>query len=162
MTNILTISDTHSNSELLKRVLDNEKDVDVIFHLGDNYEDIEEFNGKTDGKLVYRVPGIYHPGYLSGKLPKYLNVDIEGVNFLLIHKVEESYGKSCDFVLFGHTHCRSYYKNEIHYLNPGHLKSFRDKGNAPSYAVMDVDKTKIGINFKDISGQLLQSLEINR
>lgn len=152
MPNILIVSDTHGNSRFLRRVLVTEKECDIIIHLGDYYEDIEEHPDLTLNKDIYRVPGIMHPNYFSGKYPFYCNLEIEGLKISCVHSLHDQKripGKA-DIILFGHTHKPDLiHKDTTLYVNPGHLKRDEDRGYTASYCLMQITKDQIIINFKD-------------
>jgi len=42
MTKVIVISDSHGNQKLLRQALENENDAQIIFHLGDFYNDLED------------------------------------------------------------------------------------------------------------------------
>ena len=65
MKKIIVLSDTHRNQTLLRKVFSNEEELSHIFHLGDDYEDLDENSDLIEGKEVIKVPGIYHKGYLN-------------------------------------------------------------------------------------------------
>ncbi len=83
MKEILVVSDTHRNYDLLQHVLDSNIFADVIIHLGDNYDDLDSCVYNRRGRKVYRVPGIFHPEYKNGKLPHVLEFEIEGKSLSL-------------------------------------------------------------------------------
>lgn len=168
MKEILVLSDTHQNIKLLRKAIKKVKSDNIhithFFHLGDNYEDIEENYDLTDNKIILRVPGIYHNKYLDGSLPKFKKITIHHWNFLLLHSLDDlpdNY-ENIDLVCFGHTHEAEVYKKQTTYfLNPGHLKS-KNETTKPSYAVVDVSEETIYINIKTIDKEMIKSVIINR
>ncbi|MCK4311916.1 MAG: metallophosphoesterase family protein, partial [Candidatus Cloacimonetes bacterium] len=89
MERIIIISDTHKNQVLLRKAFSNEDNITHIFHLGDNYEDLDENFDLTEGKEIIKIPGIFHPGYLNKSLQAIQTTEISGWKFLLIHNIED-------------------------------------------------------------------------
>ena len=74
------MSDTHGNRPLMHRVADcmvNEDAVDVIFHLGDNYDDGREL--ELTGRNVRIIPGLYCDEYHEGRVPNTLIEEFGGL-----------------------------------------------------------------------------------
>jgi putative phosphoesterase len=156
MKKILIISDTHKNQVLLRKVLSNEKNIPIIFHLGDCYEDLDPNTDLTEGKEIIKVPGIFHEKYLNKKLSAVEIFKVEEWSFLLVHNLPDAINKDfeADIYLFGHTHKWFFEKRlDKYYLNPGHLKNENDSNNPPSYAVIEISKTKIDVKFKYPDGK---------
>jgi len=147
--NILVISDTHGNMDLLNSVLDANIDCDTIIHLGDNYADLDNCGHLLEDKNVHKVPGIFHPDYLNGKLPPEELIKIENKQILLVHS-KKDISKKADLFLFGHTHEWeiSNSKKGI-FLNPGHLRAKTEKGRTASYALMEIKNNKFHIQLLD-------------
>lgn len=165
MERIIIISDTHKNQVLMRKAFSNEDNITHIFHLGDNYEDLDENFDLTEGKEIIKIPGIFHPGYLNKSLPAVQNTEISGWKFLLIHNIEDlkSIKHEADFFLFGHTHSWSFEKKKNSYfINPGHLRKESDKGRKPSYVVIDIEKESIIVSFKYINGKVFKKEIISR
>ncbi len=166
MNKIIVLSDTHQNQFLLRKVLQQEiEQCDYVFHLGDNYEDIEENVDLLTGKKIFRVPGIFHPGYLDGSLPALQSVQIKNWSFLLVHNIDDlpEVITNNHIILYGHSHRLRFGKTEEHYyINPGHLKDEWDKDRPASYAFLEVDIDKITVIFKDKNGTVIQKHIINR
>ena len=136
MKEILVVSDTHGNHEMLQHVLDSNLLVDVIIHLGDNYEDLDSCVYNRRGRKVYRVPGIFYPEYRNGKLPHVLEIEIEKKKFLIAHSPNDLIS-SADVFLFGHTHNWECSKSIFGIrFNPGHLYAKEDKGRIATYGII--------------------------
>lgn len=165
MERIIIISDTHKNQVLLRKAFSNEDNITHIFHLGDNYEDLDGNFDLTEGKEIIKIPGIFHPGYLNKSLQAIQTTEISGWKFLLIHNIEDlkNTTNEADFFLFGHTHSWSFEKKKNSYfINPGHLRKKSDKGRKPSYVVMDIDKDSITVCFKYVDGKVFRKEIINK
>lgn len=128
MQKILVLSDSHRNLRILENVLEANLDCDIIIHLGDDYEDMDNFPNLTKGKEVIKVPGIFHPKYKDGSLPKQKEISFAGKKIILVHSEDDIEG-TADLYLFGHTHNweLSNSKKGV-YFNPGHLHSEEEKG----------------------------------
>ena len=165
MEKIVILSDTHNNQKLFRQGLQNETGVKHVFHLGDNYEDLNDNFDLTENVIIHRVPGIFHPGYSDKTLPSSLDIDILGWKLILVHDIKDSVNKreGRDIIFYGHTHKATFYeKNNKYYLNPGHLKKEFDRGIKASYAVMEIDENKISIKFKYVDGIVFQENFISR
>jgi predicted phosphodiesterase len=134
--------------------------VSYIFHLGDEYEDLDENMGLIKGKAIYKVPGIFHPKYRDGTLPKRVNVTVENWTFILVHNIDDipPVSPHADFICFGHTHLQTFQKGEdgIHYLNPGHLKGKVDRNSPASYALLKVSTNEVIVQFKCCEGNVTE------
>lgn len=148
MKEILVVSDTHRNYDLLQHVLDSNIFADVIIHLGDNYDDLDSCVYNRRGRKVYRVPGIFHPEYKNGKLPHVLEFEIEGKKFIIAHSPDDL-NNSADVLLFGHTHNWECSNSPFGIrFNPGHLKARKDKRRIATYGIITI---KEEITFKIFS-----------
>ena len=146
---ILIVSDTHGRHQNLETVLEKEKPLDMLIHLGD----VE--GGDDYIRLVAECP----LEVVAGNNDFYSNLPIERIlqigkyNVLLTHghyyyvngglshirrAIDE---KKLDIVMFGHTHrpIIEEYKNAT-ILNPGSISYPRQEGRQPSYIVMDLDE----------------------
>ena len=161
MKKILVISDTHGNRELLEMILDKNQAAhsDVIIHLGDNYEDIYKAKNLPKQSKIYRVPGLFHPGYVSGSLNIVEKMDIEGFGFLFAHRLEDllKYGSYEKINLFGHSHRPEIFaRDDKIFLNPGHLKRIKDRGHPASFAVITIDENRIDIKIIDWKDNIIK------
>jgi hypothetical protein len=166
MSKVIIISDTHQNQRLLRTVLQREMPVaEYVFHLGDNYEDLDENEDLLAGKKIVKVPGIFHPQYLDGSIPAIQRVSIKNWEFLLTHNIDDIPEIIPDhqIFLYGHTHRLDFQRaDNQYYLNPGHLKDEWDKDRPASYALLDVDLDQIAVLFKDKNGTVIQKNIIHR
>lgn len=165
MKKIIVLSDTHNNQQTLRKVFDNEKDYTHIFHLGDNYDDLKNNYDLTDNKKVFRVPGLYHAGYIDGTIPPILEVEIENWLFVLAHDVEDllKTKSPADIYLYGHTHHSNYDNiDDRHFINPGHLKSETDRGHKASYAVLEINNNNAEVEFKYLDGKIFRQKSLKK
>ncbi|MCK8825340.1 metallophosphoesterase [Fuchsiella alkaliacetigena] len=158
---LLCVSDTHGNTEVLRKVIDLEKEVDFLFHGGDFIVDTDPFIDR-DLKII-KVKGNcdhQHPG----ELEKVVEVADKRILLTHGHKYNVKYNAlaslayraaeiEADIVLFGHTH-RSFKLKEdnVLYLNPGSLAYPRD--GVFSYAIIEISKTGIKAEIKTVDSNL--------
>lgn len=142
---ILVFSDSHGNLFWVKKVLEIFKDLDMIFHLGDNIRDAIKIQEAVSCPVKY-VKG--NTDLCKGPLE--IVEDICGKRFLLTHGHEyriksdlnslyyAAQEKEADVVLFGHSHV-PYQEtiNGIFFLNPG---SIGDKRWQPkeTYGIIEI------------------------
>ncbi len=165
MKKIVILSDSHKNQETIRNVFQNEKEYTHIFHLGDDYEDLDNNFDITNNIKLIRVPGIYHSCYLNGKLPAIQEIEIESWRFALVHRLEDLLKTNipADIYLYGHTHHSNYdHIENKHFINPGHLRKRTDRGQKASYVVMTVDENSIDIQFKHLDGKVFKHKHINK
>ncbi|MEA1971923.1 MAG: metallophosphoesterase family protein [Candidatus Cloacimonadota bacterium] len=164
MKKFLIISDTHRNLNYLEKVLKQEPSNDFIFHLGDDYEDMIHLKSYWKNSILYRVPGIFHPKYLSGELAKFEKVEIEGWNFILVHYIEDApITSNSEIICYGHTHNPAIdKKNNSYFINPGHLKQAEHRGSIASYITLNVTNKEITLLFHNLKGEIINKKQINK
>jgi putative phosphoesterase len=156
---IAVVSDTHRLSKYIKLAKELIKDADVLIHLGDNVEDVEELESGFKGD-VYAVVG--NCDY-SRKYPKENTIEINGRRIFFTHgdlygvktSLNNIYyrGKElkADIVLFGHTHENIIEEeNNMILMNPGSISLPRVKGRYVGFIDID-NKGKIDTYFKNIT-----------
>ena len=145
---ILIVSDTHRHDENLELVLQKEKNIDILIHLGD-VEGSEDYIRAIANCPCYMVAG--NNDYFS-TLNKEIKTDIAGHSVLLTHGhhyyvslgyetlESEAIAQGIDIVMFGHTHRPVVEKkDEVTLINPGSLSYPRQEGKQPSYIIMEID-----------------------
>lgn len=143
------ISDTHRNKEGLDRVVDwlqHRQRITSVYHLGDDYEDVIDL--ADTGLEVVQVPGIYHPKYRDGSLPKVIRETVLGLRIMLVHSLEKDLTKEdrsvTDVILHGHTHHPEIVVADGRLtMNPGHLKPHKDKTTDPSFGLLDIQESTV-------------------
>ncbi len=127
---IILISDTHTNSNAIQKVIDNNPDADMILHTGDGANDMRRVDRKNIGFIA-----------VKGNCDRYgcdeedeLTFTLGNVKFFMTHGHKYSAKQTKDLLLakslkegadvccFGHTHI--VHKNEtkgVLMLNPGSL-----------------------------------------
>ncbi|MBD3316150.1 MAG: hypothetical protein GF344_10205 [Chitinivibrionales bacterium] len=143
------VSDTHRNKEGLERAVDwlqNRQRIVSLYHLGDDYEDVIDL--ADTGLEVVQVPGIYHPKYRDGTLPKVVRETVLGLRVVLVHclgkDLPDEDRSVTDIILHGHTHHPDITVVDGRLtMNPGHLKSHRDKSIDPSFGFLDIQERSV-------------------
>lgn len=150
---ILVVSDTHGAIfESIISSLKNEKNVDLLIHCGDKYNDVPKLAEMLNLRDYYRVVGNCDYEIRNGE--DMLQLVIENKNVLVTHghlqHVKDgldnlkniSQEKHADIVLYGHTHiAHNEIDNNILYFNPG--STILPKAGKASYGVVEISKDKI-------------------
>lgn len=139
------ISDTHGiyRSDWTAHL----KECDLLIHAGDvNTEKCYE-TIKSLGIPLYAVRGNCDHGNWAEKLPEFLSVPIEGKIFYIIHNRSDLPFDltDADFVIFGHTHCYTYYERfgKV-FLNPG--SAGQPRGDSRSLAILELKEDGYEVN----------------
>jgi len=153
-------SDSHGSLYEMRDVIRNEKNIDMIFHLGDYAWDLDNLTESMKKSIpVKRVKGNCDFG---SSAPDELCFELCGKRILMNHGKKlgvkhtltkfdyHAREKMADIAIFGHTHM-PLLKNlgDYYLLNPGSIGEPRTKGK--TYAVIDIDENKndkISIDMK--------------
>lgn len=147
---ILIVSDTHRNHDNLELVLEREKPIDMLIHLGDaeGCEDYIEAMAECPVEVVAGNNDFFSdlPGEREIKIGDYKVLLTHGhyyyVNAGIGHIRREAVARGIDIAMFGHTHRPILEEDEdVIILNPGSLSYPRQEGRRPSYIVMDLDES---------------------
>lgn len=152
------ISDTHN--KLPDEIFEIFEGVDIILHAGDigSMDIITRLNQIAPTKAVYGNTDIYS---VASVLPSKLKIEIENLNFLLIHNIGNiknfswkilrgDYKPIPDVVVYGHTHAPTFSRHsEILFINPG--SAGLPRGGYPA----SVMKIKVS-NGKIVQDQLIK------
>ncbi len=160
------LSDSHNhwdNLRLAVRKLIEEGSVDIIIHLGDDYDDTRVIE-RPDIELL-RIPGVFSSYYRDPRIPNRLVKEFSNWKFLLTHAPaahendlstdrdpEDIIAKEkINIVFHGHTHIpRIEEKDHVLWINPGHLKTKDKKGYPPSYALMEIEENQLKVRIIDL------------
>lgn len=146
------ISDTHRISSYINKVIDalNKEEVDLIMHLGDNVQDIEEIEELT-GKKVINVKGNcdFFTETPSDRVEVVGNKTIfltHGHNYNVKMDLNRLKYKALEvganIALYGHTHIADIvYQEGIWFINPGSVSASRLGPN--SYAIIHINENNI-------------------
>lgn len=155
---ILVVSDTHGRHANLRKVIQREKPIDLMLHLGD-VEDCEREIRDMAGCPVEIVMG--NNDIFSG-LPdqKLLRIGASLVWITHGHRYRiysgteyirgEAKRRGADVVMFGHTHVPCLYEeDDLITMNPGSISFPRQAGHIPSYIVGETDESgKLNFELK--------------
>lgn len=146
---ILVVSDTHRNNENYFKVIQIEKNLDMVIHLGDG-EGSEYTIEKAVSCPVEMVLG--NNDYFS-KIPSEKTLQIGNYCVMITHGhryrvsmgnemlKEEAISRSADIVMYGHTHKPVIdISDDIIAINPGSLSYPRQENRKPSYIIMEIDE----------------------
>jgi len=163
-TRLGVVSDTHGDTELLRRVaihMVKELGVTIIAHLGDEHTDAQVLSD-LDVEVI-TVPGVFHEDYRNPEIENRIIKPLHGWNIMLSHTgtshrndlpgdpdPEEAINyRQIDVLLFGHTHEPTIeVRNGVLCVNPGNLRE-NDKKHAPTYAVLSIDEDEIEVTIYD-------------
>ena len=168
------MSDSHGNVAMMQRAADlmlSKFAVDAIVHLGDDYADAKRLD--SDGKPVYAVPGIYEAAWNDLRISHRLIKEFGGITFLISHTpVRDKHDRHGDInpgralsrygaqvLLHGHTHRFGAMSavDGLVVINPGHLKSDKDRGAVPTFAVIEANNPEVSVSFVDLEGEVLEA-----
>lgn len=145
---ILIVSDTHKSHRNLEKVLEENKDIDMLIHLGD-VEGAEDYIEALAGCPVHIVSG--NNDFFSD-LPGEEEFMIGAYHIFITHGhyygvvmgedrlAREARERGADIVMYGHTHRPSLRKEDgLVVLNPGSIAYPRQMGRKASYILMQLD-----------------------
>lgn len=145
---ILIVSDTHKAHASLEEVLDREKPIDLLIHLGDVEGGADYIEAIADCP-VHMVAG--NNDFFSD-LPREKEFILQGNHIFITHGhyyyvsmgekdlIREAKGRGVDIVMYGHTHRPSLHQEDgLTVLNPGSISYPRQVGRRPSYIIMETN-----------------------
>lgn len=146
---ILIISDTHGSHRNLDEVLEREKDIDMLLHLGDVENDDDYIEAVTDCP-VHIVAGnndyfSYLPREKEIQIGKYKVFMTHGHNYYVSMNTERlrqaARQRGADIVMYGHTHRPKVDASEdVIVVNPGSLSYPRQEGRRATYIIMEINR----------------------
>lgn len=147
------MSDTHGRYDTMRKILQKEKDCQVIIHAGDMLADIKQL--KSDFPH-YRYEYVIGNNDFTQAVPTEKIFELENIKVFLTHghkfgvkrtlnnlfyKASET---GADICIFGHTHIKYLERiNEISILNPGF-------GGFGEYAIIETNQNEFNIKHKHI------------
>lgn len=160
MFKILVVSDSHGNTELLKRIVTENSSCELVIHLGDNAADANEVMRDFQTKANLSVLGNCDMGYFLDKVNYDGTFSVEERRIFYTHghkynasvdmMVAQAKMKNADIVLYGHTHVS--FAEEIRgvlVINPGSISLPRDGTNG-TYCVIEIDGKKVKHEIKEV------------
>ena len=146
---ILIISDTHGSHRNLDEVLEREKDIDMLLHLGDVENDDDYIEAVMDCP-VHIVAGnndyfSYLPREKEIQIGKYKVFMSHGHNYYVSMNTERlrqaARQRGADIVMYGHTHRPKVDASEdVIVVNPGSLSYPRQEGRRATYIIMEINR----------------------
>lgn len=149
---ILIVSDTHKAHISLEQVLEREKPIDMLIHLGDVEGGADYIEALADCP-VHIVAG--NNDYFSD-LPQEEEFVVEGNHIFITHGhyyyvsmgesdlLKEAKGRDADMVMYGHTHKPSLHEEDgVTILNPGSISYPRQSGRQKTYMIMEIDASGV-------------------
>ncbi len=143
---ILIVSDTHGSHRSLEEVLEREKDIDMMIHLGDVEGGADYIEALVDCPL-HIIAG--NNDFFSD-LPREKEIFIEDHHIFMTHGHayyvsldetrlrREALGRGANIVMYGHLHRPSYTEEGgLIILNPGSISYPRQAGRRGTYMIMD-------------------------
>lgn len=150
MKKILIVSDTHKSHKNLEKVLEQNRDIDMMIHLGD-VENAEDYIRVLAGCPTHFVAG--NNDFFSD-LPSEEDFFVEGYHIFITHGhyyyvgagesrlKDEAISRGADIVMYGHTHRPSVTSEDgVMILNPGSISYPRQEGRRASYIMLEIDES---------------------
>lgn len=147
MRKILVVSDTHGYTGNLEKVMRNNRNVDLMIHLGDVCNDENDILARAH----YPVKFVRGNNDWSYSLPDKAIMQMDGHKIFATHghNYNVYYGierlilagleQDCDIIMFGHTHVPVIQEGDDYtVINPGSLTYPRQSGHQPSYILMTI------------------------
>lgn len=154
---VSVISDTHRQIDGINEAIKAASDTKILFHLGDNIDDIKIISGSYKGKIVNvkgncdysaSVPG-ERIEVVEGKKIFLTHGHNYDVKYDLIRLKYRAIEVGADIVLFGHTHQSLILQEQgIWFINPGSPSLPRD--NFKSIAIIDITSSEVTPSIKCI------------
>ncbi|SHH98042.1 metallophosphoesterase family protein [Clostridium grantii] len=154
---IIILSDTHRYNYIFDKLKNIIKDADVLIHLGDNVQDVEELTMGFEGK-VFNVRG--NCDY-NTRIPSEELIELEGqaifithghyygVKHSLLNLKTKAAEIGANIVLYGHTHISEIvFEEGVWIVNPGSPSLARDGFN--SYAIITIENGRICPSIKSL------------
>ncbi len=152
---ILVVSDTHGRWGRLSQVILAQQSAEVVIHLGDGEEDLENVRYEFPDRMMTGVSG--NCDFMS-KLDGIATLTLEGKRIFFTHGhiynvkygyervIEAARRREADICLFGHTHVPvTEYHDGLYLMNPGSLGHPHD--GVPTYGIIDIVKGGIVTNI---------------
>lgn len=154
---IAVMSDTHRNKYMIDKACSYIKDADMVIHLGDNVEDVNEIKNKYNREII-SVTG--NCDFMTENPLERIEI-IAGKKFFITHGHEygirydlnrlkyKAMEIKADIVLFGHTHI-PFIANDVGilFINPGSVSLSRKGPNSMGF--IDINDGKISARIKNI------------
>ena len=148
---IIVVSDTHGSYRNFKKIMELNKNADIVVHCGDSRDELDEIKREFPDKTYYAVRGNCD---FASMLQTVEIFTVEGVRFLATHGhlYNVKYGlmnlllaakeNNADVALFGHTHIsHDEVVDGVRLFNPG------SAGYGKSFGVIEVRNGQVLTNI---------------
>lgn len=142
---IIVFSDSHGRTGLMHQVIEKESP-DMVFHLGDCYEDMLELKNCYDIPVIGVIGNVDYPD--EGPVQEMLTIKDHKlflthghryrVKHNLLNIVKKGQEIKTNVLLFGHTHIPYLTDHQMIVMNPGSIS--RPREGHPSYGLLMIDK----------------------
>lgn len=147
---ILIVSDTHGSLHNFDTVIEREKEVDMLLHLGDVEGDDDymetvmdcpvhivggnnDYFSRLPGEMEIRIGS--HKVFLTHGHGYYVSVDTRRLK-------QAARARGADIVMYGHTHRPEIdLEDDVMVINPGSLSYPRQAGRKATYIIMEIGNT---------------------
>jgi predicted phosphodiesterase len=160
----LVISDSHGNIGFLKEIIATAKtvaDFEQIWHLGDEYEDMDYIDFD---RIIKKVPGTRHPLYYSNESARIFSFPAGQFEITLVHSpydIPQNLVAAKRIVFYGHIHQAKIAKWGSGVLaSPGHIKNSFDRGNEASFLIFEENGNSAKLSIYNKFGELKLSANI--
>ena len=147
---IIVVSDTHGSYRNFKKVMQLNRNADIVVHCGDSRDEVDRIKTEYPDKTYYTVKGNCD----FEMLPIVEEFTVDGVRFMATHGhiYNVKYGlfdidraareKQADIVLYGHTHiAEDTVRDGVRFCNPGSL------GYGKSFGVIEIKDGQVLTNI---------------
>lgn len=156
---ILIISDTHGNHKNLDKVLEREKGIDMLLHMGD----VEEGDTYLEAVLDCPIHIVAGNNDFYSYLPREKELQLGTYQIWMTHGhtyyvsmntrrlKQAARERKKDIVMYGHTHRPDIdIEEDLIVINPGSLTYPRQEGRKGTYIIMEIDadgQAKFTLNY---------------
>ena len=155
---ILVFSDSHNNAYRIEHALLDNKDSELLIHLGDGISDLMSIRAAYPH---YKYEYILGNNDYSTDVPTEKILEVEGKKLFILHGHEYARNQTklikkaifykADIVLSGHTHKPHEVTHKgILFLNPGCVSRPKQKDNK-SYLIININEGKVQYSFIKIN-----------
>ncbi len=147
---IIVVSDTHGSYRNFKKVMQLNRNADIVVHCGDSRDEVDRIKTEYPDKTYYTVKGNCD----FEMLPIVEEFTVDGVRFMATHGhiYNVKYGlfdldraareKHADIALYGHTHiANDAVRDGVRFFNPGSL------GYGKSFGVIEIKDGQVLTNI---------------
>lgn len=153
---ILLFSDSHGYTHNMVKAIDENKDADLVIHLGDYVKDALKL-ASIYNKMNFEFVAGNNDYYTKAPNEKLLNINDKKIFITHGHSYNVKFGYdkliskgkaiNADMVFFGHTHVNEeIIKEDILLLNPGSI-SVPVPPNPPTYCIVEIIEGNVSIRF---------------